>query len=87
MAQRHLCRREKIAGILIENSILGEMIEYSVVGTGININQKKFSPGISGAVSLGTITGKEYDTGSLFRQVLHFLISDISSCFTETGMQ
>lgn len=64
---------KKIAGILIENSILGGMIEYSVAGTGININQKKFSPGISGAVSLGTITGKEYDTGSLFRQVLHFL--------------
>jgi len=30
----------KIAGILIENSIIGQTIEYTVAGIGININRK-----------------------------------------------
>ena len=33
---------DKIAGILIENSIMGDNIEYTIAGIGININQDKF---------------------------------------------
>ncbi len=33
---------DKIAGILIENSIMGEQIEHSIVGIGININPSSF---------------------------------------------
>jgi BirA family biotin operon repressor/biotin-[acetyl-CoA-carboxylase] ligase len=64
---------KKIAGILIENSIMDGMIEYSVAGIGININQKRFSSGIRGAVSLGIITGREYDTDLCLLQLLSFL--------------
>jgi len=35
--------RKKIAGILIENSIKGNFIDYSVVGIGINVNHRKFA--------------------------------------------
>ena len=31
---------DKIAGILIENSVMGETIESTIAGIGININQK-----------------------------------------------
>ncbi len=55
-------KNDKIAGILIENSIMGEKIESSVAGIGLNINQDKFDPGIPNPVSLKMITGKEYDT-------------------------
>ncbi len=35
---------QKIAGILVENSIRGGSITWSVVGVGINLNQSKFEP-------------------------------------------
>lgn len=37
-----LVRGKKIAGILIENQIKGEMIESSVIGVGLNVNQSSF---------------------------------------------
>lgn len=64
---------KKIAGILIENSIMDGMIEYSVAGIGVNINQQNFSSGIPAAVSLAVISGKKYDPDSCFLQLLHFL--------------
>jgi BirA family biotin operon repressor/biotin-[acetyl-CoA-carboxylase] ligase len=63
-------KNDKIAGILIENSIMGEKIESSVAGIGYNINQDKFGPGITNPVSLKMITGRELDTGVCLRQML-----------------
>ncbi len=53
---------DKIAGILIESTIAGEKMEYSIVGIGLNINQTGFSPGIPNPTSLRIITGVDYDT-------------------------
>jgi BirA family biotin operon repressor/biotin-[acetyl-CoA-carboxylase] ligase len=63
-------KNDKIAGILIENSILDTMIENSVAGIGLNINQDKF-PGINpDPVSLKMATGKEYDTAVCLKELL-----------------
>ncbi|MFW5792842.1 MAG: biotin--[acetyl-CoA-carboxylase] ligase [Bacteroidota bacterium] len=51
----------KIAGILIENSIMGDKITKSVIGIGINVNQKKFSKELVNAISLSKISEKEHD--------------------------
>lgn len=51
---------QKIAGILIENSILGNIIESCVVGIGLNINQENFPGIVPPPVSLKMATGKEY---------------------------
>jgi BirA family biotin operon repressor/biotin-[acetyl-CoA-carboxylase] ligase len=64
---------DKIAGILIENSIIGDTIESSIAGIGININQEKFSPGIPNPVSLKIITGKDMDTGTALENLLNYL--------------
>lgn len=61
---------DKIAGLLIENSITGEVIESSVAGIGININQKKFNPDIPNPTSFKNLTGKDYDIRSCLRQLL-----------------
>jgi len=37
-----LVKGKKIAGILIENQIKGDMIESSVIGVGLNVNQSSF---------------------------------------------
>lgn len=52
---------DKIAGILIENTIIADHIEYSIAGIGLNINQEKFISPAPNPVSLRQITGKTYD--------------------------
>jgi BirA family transcriptional regulator, biotin operon repressor / biotin---[acetyl-CoA-carboxylase] ligase len=54
---------DKIAGILIENSITGNLINSSIAGIGLNINQDNFPADIPNPVSLKILTGREYDTG------------------------
>jgi len=51
----------KIAGILIENAVKGNVFETSIIGTGININQTKFSEEIANPTSLKMITNKDFD--------------------------
>ena len=60
----------KIAGILIENSIMGENIESTVAGIGLNINQEMFAGHILNPVSLRLITGREYDRVICLKQLL-----------------
>jgi BirA family transcriptional regulator, biotin operon repressor / biotin---[acetyl-CoA-carboxylase] ligase len=47
----------KIAGILIENNLSGERLNWSVIGIGVNVNQEEF-PGLTQAVSLRMLMGK-----------------------------
>jgi BirA family biotin operon repressor/biotin-[acetyl-CoA-carboxylase] ligase len=61
---------DKIAGILIENSIMGNTIESTVAGIGLNINQEKFPAGTGNPVSLKNITGKEYQRDSCLKDLL-----------------
>ena len=55
-----LAGNKKIGGILIENSIKNNGEIYSIVGIGLNVNQKKFD-GLSKASSLAVLSGREYD--------------------------
>ena len=54
----------KISGILIENSVRGKLINESVIGVGINVNQKKFD-NLPNATSLFIETGFEFSLDSL----------------------
>lgn len=51
----------KIAGILIENSLQGKIIENSIIGIGLNLNQQVFPPELPNPVSLRQITTTEQD--------------------------
>jgi BirA family transcriptional regulator, biotin operon repressor / biotin---[acetyl-CoA-carboxylase] ligase len=64
---------DKIAGILIENSIMGDSIKSTIAGIGLNINQLVFPDFTPKAVSLRMITGKNYD----LKDCLNNLISNI----------
>lgn len=61
---------KKIAGILIENSIKGKYIDYSVIGIGVNVNQRKFSKELENASSLINETGIEVELENLLYQIV-----------------
>ena len=66
-------RSDKIAGILIENSLMNDIIATSVAGIGINLNQKYFPANAPNATSLSIVTGNEYNTDECYKE----LISDL----------
>ena len=51
---------KKIAGILIENSIVGSNLHSAIAGVGLNLNQTDFISGAPNPVSLTQLTGKNY---------------------------
>lgn len=61
---------KKICGILIENDLTGTHIARSILGIGININQKTFISDAPNPISLKQITGQEYDTTSILKAVM-----------------
>ncbi len=51
---------KKVAGILIENSFSSSTLEVSVVGIGLNLNQKEFSRDIPNPTSMALLTGNQF---------------------------
>lgn len=64
---------EKIAGILIQNTLKGKFINSSVVGTGINVNQINFSDNIPNPTSLSKLLNKEIDMELAFQWLFRFM--------------
>jgi len=62
-------RDRKAGGILIENIIRGDKWLWSVVGIGINLNQVLFPDTAKNPVSLRQITGKEFNTVSMAKEL------------------
>jgi BirA family biotin operon repressor/biotin-[acetyl-CoA-carboxylase] ligase len=53
--------KEKLAGILIENSIKGTRIERSIIGIGLNLNQEKFISNAPNPISLKQIIDNNFE--------------------------
>ncbi len=60
----------KLCGILIENAVMGNVVDRSVVGIGLNVNQTVFRSPAPNPVSLKMITGQEYDLDTLIKELL-----------------
>ena len=58
----------KVCGMLIQNTIKGQRLEYTIVGIGLNINQQKFID--AKAVSLSTITKRSFNLSEEFERLL-----------------
>lgn len=59
----------KICGMLIENSLQGRQVDYSVIGIGINVNQREFDPYAPNPTSLSLVTGCDHDPYQVMRKV------------------
>lgn len=60
----------KICGMLIENDLAGRTIYSSIIGIGLNINQKQFCSNAPNPVSLTQITGQVYDKEEILKRFL-----------------
>ncbi len=64
---------DKIAGILIENSIMGERLGSTIAGIGLNVNQTVFISDAPNPISLKQITGNDLDLQVISGQLMAFL--------------
>jgi BirA family biotin operon repressor/biotin-[acetyl-CoA-carboxylase] ligase len=67
-----LVNRKKVCGILIENNILNNQMNWCVAGIGMNVNQETFDGSIN-ATSLKTITGKNFKVEDVLKCVCKHL--------------
>lgn len=51
---------KKICGTLIENALQGQSIVRSVIGIGLNVNQRSFPSNLVNPTSVSIVTGKRY---------------------------
>ena len=61
---------KKVAGILVENAIVGSEVKYSIAGIGLNVNQTEFISNAPNPISLKQITGMEFVVEQLMNQLL-----------------
>jgi len=65
-----LSANNKIGGVLIENIIKGKKLNASIIGIGINVNQKSFID-LPSAGSMFLQTNKKYDLKKVFDELLY----------------
>lgn len=64
-----LVNNQKIAGILIDNIYSGSLLQYSIVGIGLNINQQIFPEDLQHATSLYIESGLQEDVLDIAEQL------------------
>ncbi len=60
----------KICGILIENSVASDKINYSIIGIGLNINQISFLSDAPNPISLREILKMEVELDEIFEMII-----------------
>ena len=64
----------KLAGILINSTIKANMMDVSIIGIGLNVNQMQFQDWPTHPISLKMITGKAYDLQPLMEQIVERIL-------------
>lgn len=62
---------QKLGGVLIENTLGGSKIQHSIIGMGLNVNQRQF--GVETATSLAQLTGRQYQLPAVAARLLECL--------------
>lgn len=72
---------KKVAGILIENALIGNEVKYSIAGIGLNVNQTEWQSNAPNPVSLKQIYGTDFVVEELmqklYAEVQHALQEDV----------
>ena len=60
---------KKVAGILVENAIVGSEVKYSIAGIGLNVNQTEYVSDAPNPISLKQIYGTDFDIDELMQKL------------------
>lgn len=63
-------RDRKLSGTLIETAVSGGRLKRMILGTGINVNQRRFTSDAPNPVSLSQITGSDESIDHLLERIL-----------------
>ena len=75
----------KICGILISNTVNGQLLKDSVIGIGVNLNQREFPDWIPNPTSLSILTGNKYVIEDELPILLEHLLSVYYSAGSDTA--
>lgn len=64
---------KKVAGILIENSLRGSLLQEVVVGVGVNLNQEEFAKDLLCAVSLKQALQQAFDLEFVLEEFCYYI--------------
>lgn len=82
--------KKKICGMLVENSLDGADIDWSVIGIGINLNQTEFPGEILNPVSLKRLTGRTYELEPFLEKVCGVMekrLPELASTESRNGLR
>lgn len=63
--------KQKIAGILIENSLINNRLKSSIIGIGLNVNQRFFNSDAPNPISMSLLSNRTYDIELLLSKLFH----------------
>ena len=64
---------KKLVGILIEHTLSSATLRRTIVGVGINVNQREFDPSIPNPVSMAQLLDRELDAEGVLQCFLKYL--------------
>lgn len=64
------CENKKLAGVLIQNFLKGNLLDFTIVGIGLNVNQQKFLPKTPNPVSMAQAAQKTFDLDEIKQDLL-----------------
>ncbi len=76
----------KMAGILIEHSIMGRRIQHTVAGVGLDVNQTVFEGDAPNPISMAAVAGYEFELEPLLQSIVDRFVHYMEQS-TESGMR
>lgn len=78
-------RNRKICGMLVENTLREGLVQASVIGIGLNVNQRSFLPELVNPVSMSLVTGETYAPEAELETLCGFLASALDALADPSG--
>lgn len=78
---------KKIVGMLINNTLSNRMMDVSIVGIGVNVNQVKFGDDLPNPISMKIITDSHYDLMPLLVEFIDSIRQSVSLLKSSDGVK